>query len=154
MAQIVFSSNLSSRYTSELEKLLFFNPGQESVRAKLIEINARYGAPRIEARNGRLSVALESSPRPQTLYVLASQDEQESLIGAMVYLREADTLSLLHVAVREDWTGIRTDGGAPIVLSMADQLKSIARRIKGLRSITLFPGTARENIVPVRGQHA
>ena len=72
----------------------------------------------------------------------------------MVYLREGDTLSLLHIVVRQDWTGIRSDGGAPIVLSMGDQLKSVARRIKGIRSITVFPGTARDNVVPIRGQHA
>ena len=153
MTRIVFTSNLSSRYKSHLEELLFFNPGQERVRAKVADINSRYGAPRIEAVNGRLSVVLESSRPPQTLYVLEGEDGQASLIGAMVYLREADTLSLLHVAVREDWTGIRSDGGAPIVLSMADQLRDIARRVKGIRSITVFPGTARENIVPVGGQH-
>ena len=152
MTRIVFTSNLSSRYKRHLEELLFFNPGQERVRAKLIGINSRYGAPRIEALDGRLSVVLESSRPPQTLFVVEGGDGQESLIGAMVYLREDATLSLLHVAVREDWTGIRSDGGAPIVLSMADQLRDIARRVKGIRSITVFPGTARENIVPIRGQ--
>ena len=152
MTRIVFTSNLPTRYRRHLEELLFFNPGQERVRAKVADINSRYGAPRIDASNGRLSVVLESSRPPQTLFVLEGEDGRESLIGAMVYLREDDTLSLLHMAVRQDWTGIRADGGAPIVLSMADQLRSIARRVNGIRSITMFPGTARENIVPVRGE--
>lgn len=153
MTQIAFTSNLSSHYATDLEELLFFHPRQDNVRAHVMEINERYGAPRIDVANDRVFVVLDSSRRPQTLYVLEVSDGQQSLIGVMVYLRENATLSLLHVAVREDWTGMRSDGRPALLLTMVERLRDIARRIKGIRSLTVFPGTAGEHRLSVQGRN-
>ena len=149
MTRIEFTSNLPLGLATDLEELLFFNPRQYKVRTNVLQINERYGAPRVEVIDDRVFVALDASPQPQTLYMLAISDEQETLVGVMVYLRENDTLSLLHVAVHEDWAGMRPHHGPPVLIRMVDQLRHVGCRIRGIQSITVFPGTVAERRLSV-----
>jgi hypothetical protein len=138
MPKTVFTSVLSPSYKEELERQLFFNQNQARAQTDVVLLIQRYGMARVQTSSDRLRVVLDLSPAPQTLYVLEQNKTQERLVGVMVYLREGDTLSLIIAAVHEDYAGV------PLVWKMVDVLCDIARRVKGITSVTLFPGTGRE----------
>jgi hypothetical protein len=144
MARILFTSILRTTYKEELERLLFFNQNQHKVGTAIPLLMERYGMARVEVLHDRLRVLLDSSPEPQTLFVLERSNGPDRLVGVMVYLREGDTLSLIMAAVREDYAGLRTEGEEPLARRMVDVLRDVARRVKGITSVTIFPGTPRE----------
>jgi hypothetical protein len=141
MCRIEVTSTLDASYRADLEKLLFFNSNQQKVRSDVLSVIERYGVPRIKEADGRLRVTLGPSTEPQTLYVLDPSAAPRALIGVLVYTREGDTLSLLHTAVREDHTYRAAQGAEPLLVRMVAQLREVARRVKGVSSVTLFPGT-------------
>ncbi len=141
MAEILFTSILNSSYKDELERQLFFNQNQEKVRSDIVLLIKRYGMAHVRTFDDHLRVILDASPEPQTLFVLQPADDEDQLVGVMVYLREGDTLSLIIAAVYENYAGV------PLLRKMIDELCNIARRVKGIKSVTLFPGTHREGKV-------
>ncbi len=140
----MFTSILSPSYEQELERLLFLNQNQDKVQSEVPLLIQRYGMAHVRVFQDRLRVVLDSSPEPQTLYVLEPADGPDQLLGVIVYLREGDTLSVVIAAVREDYAGVRIDSEKPLVKKMVDALCDIARRVKGITSVTVFPGTPRE----------
>jgi hypothetical protein len=138
MTNLVFTSILGTGHREELERLLFFNQNQDKFRTEVPPLIERYGMARVKAQNDGLRVVLDSSPEPQTLYMVERFNAGERLFGVMVYLREGDTLSLVIAAAHEEYRG------PPLVWKMVDVLCDIARRVKGIRWVTVFPGTQRE----------
>ena len=144
METLEFTSVLGPSYQGELERLLFFNQNQRKAQENLPLLIGRYGMARVTVADGRLRVVLESSPPPQVLYVLDRSDTGPRLVGVSVYLREADTLSLVIVAVAEDYAGAAADGEQPLVKKIVRAMCDVARRIHGVTSVTLFPATPNE----------
>ncbi len=137
-SRIRFSSVLGNEYRDELENLMFFNPQQNKAQAGISHAIREYGVPNVVEDNGRLRISVEGLPQSQALYALDLSEETPVLAGVMVYMRtDPENLVLLHIAVKEDYsrTGLYAD--EMLVLRFMTQLRSIARRIKGIRSITL-----------------
>ena len=149
MSNIVFTSSLPTSYKTELERLLFFNQNQQKARQDVPQLVERYGMAHVVADSNLLRVRLAASPAPQTLYAMEHGDGTERLVGVMVYLREDDTLSLVIAAVHEDYAGPACGSRQPLVAEMVELLRSVGRRIRGIRSVTLFPGTQRQRKLPI-----
>jgi hypothetical protein len=128
---------------------MFFNSNQAKIAPKLLSVIERYGLPSIVATSGRLRIVCGDSICPQTLYVLETSNELPELIGVIVYMRDGDTLAVLLVAVRKDYTQQARMGENPILLEMIEAVRNIGRRIKGIQSVSIFPGTAKELRLPV-----
>ena len=152
MTTIAFTSILGPSYREELERLLFLNQNQDKVRADLPLLIQRYGMAHVSVSDDRLRVVFDSPPEPETLYAVEKTDGPDRLVGVMVYLREGDTLELVIAAVAEDYAGARTDGRQLLVTKMVDQLCDVARRVSGIKSVTIFPATPRERQLPLRRQ--
>jgi hypothetical protein len=149
MSSIVFTSTIHSSYKAELERLLFFNQNQQKAREDVPLLVERYGMAHVETCREQLRIRLAASPEPQTLYAMEQTDGAERLVGVMVYLREGDTLSLVIAAVHEDYAGQRSGSQPPLVARMVALLHDVGRRVKGIHSVTLFPGTRRERKVAI-----
>ena len=137
-ARIGFSSILGSDYLEDLERLLFFNPLQEQALSGIHHSIREYGVPSISLDNGKLRVKVAELPEVQTLYAMEDSQDRPRLIGVMVFSRINDaTIALLHIAIREEYSrfGERSDAG--LVPKFLDQLRQIARRLKGVKSINL-----------------
>lgn len=148
MLAIQFSSTLGRQYKNDLEQLLFFNPQQYDVQAGIVESIARYGQPRIVIEEERLRVCVAGLPEVQTLFALT--EPARELIGAMVYVRsDRETLVLLHVGIKEDFTLAGERAEAMVLVQLLAKLREIARRLKGVEAIMLMYGRNRDQRLPI-----
>jgi hypothetical protein len=137
-AGIGFTSVLGRAYLEDLEMLLFFNPLQEKALTGIHHSIREYGVPSIYLDGDLLRVKVAELPDVQTIYALENSTETPALIGVMVFSRtDEQTVALLHIAVREEFSrsGKRADDG--LVSKFLDQLRQIARRLKGVKAIKL-----------------
>lgn len=137
-ARIGFSSILGSEYLEDLERLLFFNPLQKKALDGIHHSIREHGVPSIYLDKGRLRVKVEEPPEVQTLYALDDSKGKPMLVGVMVFSRtEPETIDLLHIAIREEYSRFGAKAGTGLVSKFLEQLRQIARRLKGVRSICL-----------------
>ncbi len=135
---IQFTSILSIKYREDLERLLFFNPQQKKALPGIYRSINTYGLPGIVEEKERLRVSVEGLPESQTLFALVRQGDETILAGVMVYSRvSVETIVLLHIAVLEDYSRTGKYADQMLVLRLTTQLREIAKKIKGVQSITL-----------------
>lgn len=142
MAEIVFTSRLGPEHKDELERLLFFNGNQGKVSASVSRIAERYGVPRIQLVDERLWIALDSSVEAQSLFAVRQTRAGPEPVGVVVYTREEDAFVVLFVAVHEHYSARGPMADRRLLLRMTTELRTIARRVKGVRSVVLFIGRA------------
>ncbi len=136
--RIGFSSILGSEYLEDLERLLFFNPQQERAIDGIHHSIREHGVPSIYLDKGKLRVKVEEPSEVQTLYALDDSGGKPELVGVMVFSRtNTDTLDLLHIAIREEYSRFGAKADAGLVSRFLEQLRHIARCLKGVRSICL-----------------
>ena len=137
-SRIRFSSILEQDYRNDLEELIFFNPQQRKALTGINHAISEYGVPSVVETSGRLRITVEGAPESQTLFALDCSADKPVLAGVMVYMRtNPENLVLLHIAVKEDYSRSGIYGDEMLVLRFMTQLRDIAKRIKGIRSITL-----------------
>lgn len=137
-ARIGFSSVLASEYLEDLERLLFFNPQQKRALNGIHHSISEYGVPSIALEEGRLRVRIERLPDAQTLYALDQTNEKPILAGVMVFSRiDSATIALLHIAVKEEYSRFGDRADAMLVAKFLEQLRQIARKLKGVHAISL-----------------
>ncbi len=136
--RIGFSSVLGNGYLEDLEKLLFFNPQQERALSGINQSIQEYGVPHIFQEDGRLRIRLKDLPGVQALFALEDTNSQPHLVGVMVFHRvDPETIVLLHIAVREEYSRFGSRADAGLVGKMLAELRGIARKLRGVRSIHL-----------------
>lgn len=139
-----FTSLLSVGYREELERLLFFNPGQRRVEAGILRAIVRCGPPEIIVRGLHLRVALSKCPDAQNLHALAPGPERPCLAGSVVYLRERpENLMVAHIAVAPQFAMRPAGGGPAVAMLLLAEVFRLARRVKGIDSVELPYGHAR-----------
>ena len=135
-----FSSSLPAACRRDLETLLFFNPRQHHVHGKIIEAVRRFGAPEIVADCDRLRIQAQGFEGMQTLYALEdSGSASPKLCGVVMYVREdAETLFIVHIAVRPSYSMFGKHAGKGLTFRMIEQVRGIARRIKGVKGVKIL----------------
>jgi len=140
MSEIVFTSALRPTHKDELERLLFFNANQARVSASVSLIAERYGVPRIQVVEDHLRIELDSPVEAQTLYAVQRTASSVEPVGVVVYTREEDAFVVLFVAVHEDFTARGPLADRRLLMRITDELRAIARRVRGVRSLVMFMG--------------
>jgi hypothetical protein len=138
MRNILFTSRLDCRHQKALEQILFLNGNQQKVSEGALSAVEHYGPPRISPTNGRLWVVFDSGVEAQSLFVTEQDHADNQLIGVVVYTREGDVLSVLFLAIREDYAGGGDKAGEGLFYRILDEVRGIARRVKGITSLRLF----------------
>ncbi|MFQ5737519.1 MAG: hypothetical protein ACE5JX_00765 [Acidobacteriota bacterium] len=137
MSEIFFSSVLKPEQRENLESLLFFNPLQRTIESSILKSLDHFGPPEISSDNGKLNIRVRELPDLQTLFAFERSGEGDrELIGAILYFRtDSAKITVLHVAVREDYCVFRKPGRM-LVRALLSELRRIARLIKGVEWIT------------------
>lgn len=152
MIDLVFTSRLPVEFREELETLLFFHPRQTTFYPDIVGSVERYGSPNIAEDGGFLRLRVGESSDIQSLYAVANSGDQRQLLGVMVYLRiDVETILLLHMAVKEQYCSAGNHSDELLTLRLISELRGIARRLKGVRSILVtYGGHPAHQKIPVR----
>ena len=152
MKKFTFSSVLDKRYRRDLEKLLFFNFSGPKARAKIIEAVRKYGSPKIVKSGPNLKVELNGLSEVQSLFVFCDEKgAMPHLCGAVVYVRESpESILVLHIAVHREFTMRGAHSGEWLLYKMIDQLREIARVVKGIRFISILYAPENRRLIPIR----
>ncbi len=135
-----YTSALSPQYGEALERLMFFNPGQQAALAAIVDSVEAYGEPQVIADGERLRVKVAKLEEVQALFAL----DDDTLVGALVYSRVApERLAVIHLAVDQDYAAQGKLAGQMLVMRLLDLLRNNARRIKGVETIRMMYGHRR-----------
>jgi hypothetical protein len=145
----VVTSQIDSHWHAVLERMLFFNDQQHTVRARVAAVVEQYGLLQIHEEAGCLRLRLERLPEAQALYCVLPDGRP---VGCIVYSRDAaDRFLVLHVAVEPAYTarGGHADGG-DILLRMVGAVRAAARRTRGVERVDLLYAAGRMRSLRVR----
>ena len=132
-----YTSILKPKYDADLERLMFFNPGQKSARAAILDSLEKFGSPSVYTDNGCLRVKVEKLDEVQTLFAM----DDETLVGVLVYSRVLpEHLTVIYIAVHQDYSSHGTFAQKMLVIRMCALLRKSARRIKGVEAIRIMRG--------------
>ena len=130
-----YTSMLKPEYIEALERLMFFNPGQQSALAAILDSLETFGSPSVYVDGERLRVKVEKLDEVQTLFAL----DDETLVGVLIYSRiMLEYLTVIHIAVDHDYSSDGKFAHNMLVMRMLELLRNSARRIKGVESIRIM----------------
>jgi hypothetical protein len=130
-----YTSTLKPEYHEDLERLMFFNPGQHSVLPAIVDSLEQFGSPSVYTDNGYLRIKLEKLEGVQTLFALY----EDTLIGLVVYSRTTLTcLTVIHIAVDHDYSSNGKFAHVMLVMRMLGLLRKSARLIKGVETVRII----------------
>ena len=129
---IVITSRLPKEQHSALEHLLFFNVNQHRVRLGIQQSIETYGVPEIFEQDDCLRIRVGNVAGAQTLFAVSAEGR---LLGVAVFVREArERFVVLHVGV-EPRLGGSMDVNTPVLLKLMHEIRSAARRTRGVARI-------------------
>jgi hypothetical protein len=148
--QFEFSSILPAEYLDDLQDLMFFNPQQTGARDGIIKSVTQYGEPRVSG-DQELQVAIGNLTGVQTLYALVDAADGFELAGFVSFFRtDVENVDILHIAVTERFCAAGVDADALLALRLVNVVRSVARRLTGVRSVTLlYPAAGAPVRLPV-----
>lgn len=150
MIDIEFSSSLDEGYRNELEALMFFNPLQQKMQARIADSIHHFGVPAIEVSGSLLRFGVEGLAEVQTLYALEKAAASPVLAGAMIYARvDKENLVILHIAVSEDYALDGSKQECMLAVRLIAQLRAVARTIRDVKRIILMYGNDAGQQIPV-----
>lgn len=142
---IGITSKLALDQRPALEQLLFFNANQHRVRLGIQQSIATYGIPEIVEDNGSLRIRVGDIAGVQTLFAVS---ETGHPFGVAVFVRLAEErFVVLHLGV-EPRLGPSPDVNTPVLLKLMHEIRSAARRTRGVDRIELVYKQERHAMPP------
>lgn len=130
-----YTSTLKPDYNEDLERLMFFNPGQHTALPAIVDSLEQFGSPSVYTDNGCLRVKVEKLDEVQTLFAM----EDDVLVGVLVYSRiMLECLTVIHIAVHQDYSSHGKFAQSMLVMRMLELLRNSARRIKDVKTIRII----------------
>lgn len=150
MAELLLKSTLPSQYREELEELLFFHPQQNKVQDGIVYSIEKYGTPQIVDKDNFLHIEFDNFPGAQTLYAFDRIGNTEKLVGSLIYYRtNVETIEVMHIDIQEKYTLTGPLANKQVMLWFILNLRSIAKKIKGVRHIQLIYSADHTRMIPV-----
>lgn len=149
MPELVFTSRLSTEHREDVERLVFFNGNQSRVAGAITAVMRRYGAPRLREIDARLWVTVDPH-EPQTLFAVEREGDLEHVVGVAVYMREDTQLTVLFVAIDEEYTEHADAGDVGLLRRLVGELTAIARRTRGITALAIFFGRPEPTRIAIR----
>lgn len=130
-----YTSILKLDYINELEQLMFFNPGQQTALAAIVDSVERFGSPSVYVDGENLRIKVEKIADVQTLYAL----DDDALVGVLVYSRVSlEKLTIIHIVVDPNYSSHGKFAEHMLVMQMLKLLRKTASNIKGIKSIKIM----------------
>ncbi|MEA3149916.1 MAG: hypothetical protein QOD56_855, partial [Gammaproteobacteria bacterium] len=131
---IGITSKLAVEQRAALEHLLFFNVNQHRVRLGIQQSIETYGVPEIFEHEGCLRIRVGDIEGVQTLFAVSDTGRP---LGVAVFVRLAhERFVVLHLGV-EPRLRSSIDVNTPVLLKLMHEIRSAARRTRGVDRIEL-----------------
>jgi hypothetical protein len=141
-----FTSSLKTEYTEPLEKLLFFNPGQDRAYAAIVDSLELFGKPDIYRDGDNIRIKVEKLDEVQSLFTL----DDDELVGALIYSRVShEHIAVIHIVVDHDYSSHGKFAEQMLVVRMLSLLRHNARRIKGVDAVCILHGNNKVQELPL-----
>ncbi|MFO1219925.1 MAG: hypothetical protein U1E89_16280 [Burkholderiaceae bacterium] len=132
-----FHSSIGAEHFGELQALLFFHPRQQMLIDSIRACVAEFGVPEIEQRTGRLYVGIPRNGA-QGLIACRRGPGAGAPVAVVMYLRTSrELLRILHLAVHPAYERDGAHAGLGLGVAMVDAVRTLARRVAGVRRIQL-----------------
>ena len=116
---------------------MFFHPEQGEHTVSINASIEAYGFPKILQEEDSLRIGIAGLD-VQTLYAFVPRGSTQELAGVVVYTRSSDdTLALLHMAVKPEFSFASGYRNELVLPRMLVQLRAIAKRIKGIKRLSI-----------------
>jgi hypothetical protein len=140
---VTFTSKVALEHRAALERLLFFNACQHRVAQGIVDVIDRYGPPEIQVDGDWLRVRVAAlSDGVQTLFAVEASTGRP--IGVAVYVRaDLEHVTVLHIGLSEEYCAGGERGSLNLLLRMMKEIRRSARRVKGVRRLTVAYGGQR-----------
>ena len=146
------TSRLGAEHRGELERLLFFNSGQDRVRHRIVETIEKYGIPEVIERDGGLRLRLAGGEDPQALFAVSRLADVQAgpPVGVALFVREGDErFVIVHIGVAEAYSAGGEYADQHLFFHLLQAIRGAARRTRGVRCVDLFYGAGRTRHIPV-----
>ncbi len=131
---ISITCKLAVEQRAALEHLLFFNVNQHRVRLGIQQSIETYGVPEIYEQDDSLRIRVGDIDGVQTLFAVS---ELGRPLGVAVFVRFShDRFLVLHLGV-EPRLRSTMDVNTPVLLKLMHEIRSTARRTRGVDRIEL-----------------
>lgn len=135
--QFEFAPSVSTQMREAAETLFFFNPHQGRLIRPIREAVERYGAPRIIESDGRVRISVPAWDM-QCLFACDREIVPSRLAGVVLFLRtEPERMAITHLALDQDYAEGGEHESARVGFQLIEQVRAIARRIKGITHLDL-----------------
>ncbi len=137
--KVSFSSTINPDQRETLEQIFFYNKNQSEYYFDIKHLIESYGQPRIVEENDRLYLNFEKIDCQNIFTII-----DHNLVGLAIYYRDSlDNIDLVHIAVDEKYSSTGKYADKLLVFQMINELKKIALKIKGIKTITVKYGQNR-----------
>lgn len=139
MRDIRISSCLPCSFREDLERIVFFNPGQGEITGTLVDQVRRQGVPVIVEDGDHLRFRVRAFGMLQTLYAIDSTCDPERLVGVAMFTRvRRKTMVVLHLAVHESYSSRGEWSGEAVVAQLIAAIHELSLRTRGVRSLRIL----------------
>jgi len=140
---VTFTSKVALEHREALERLLFFNGCQHRVAQGIVDVIDRFGPPEIRVDGEWLRVQVAAlSDGVQSLFAVEASTGRP--IGVAVYVRaDLEHVNVLHIGLSEEYCAGGERGSLNLLLRMMKEIRRSARRVKGVRRLTVAYGEPR-----------
>lgn len=146
-----FVSSVDAGLWKDVEALFYFHPKQPVLIESIKACVEQFGAPEILQRGNRIHVGIRKNDA-QCLFACHRERRPGIPVGVVVYLRTgADLLRILHMAVHPAYERDGQHAGLDLALQLVAEVRSLARRIGGIRRVQLPYGRGGTLTVPRPG---
>jgi uncharacterized protein (DUF4415 family) len=131
----VLAPSISIQASEELQDVFFFNSNQKRYTKKIVKTIDKYGKPKLVVENNQITIRLDSeSLNQQTLFVLDKRNNN-LLIGVLLYVKENDTIDIIHLALNEAHQKYLNKYGYSVFNLIINQFAKMLRNIKDIKFV-------------------
>ena len=150
--RVSFTSRLEGEHLEALQDLFFFNEQQGRYREGIINSIESYGEPFLRVEGGLIRVHTTKLGLVQAIFAVSvGEDGRRTPVGVAVFSRTApDTFSLLHISVDKAFSVDGVHAKDLVALKLFQRTVDAARRIRGIRRVTVHYGPVAFSEFPLR----
>jgi uncharacterized protein (DUF4415 family) len=131
----VLAPSISIQAAEELQDVFFFNSNQKRYRAKIVKTINKYGKPKVVVENNQITIRLDSDNLNQQTLFVVDKSNNNLLIGVLLYVKENDTINIIHLALNEAHQEYLNNYGYSVFNLIINQFAKMLRNIKDIKFV-------------------